>query len=377
MKKIGIYVHIPFCKSKCKYCNFTSYVGCENLMDSYIKSVVDELEQWSKKCTDVTIDTIYIGGGTPSMLTTGGVATILDAIKTNFNVEPSAEISIESNPNSINYAKAQEWLDSGVNRVSVGLQSVKQSLLNVMGRSHTKADFVKAIECLQAVGFKNINADIMIGIPKQKLSDVKQTLYTIQKLGLTHISCYSLILEKDTPMNKLILQGVIKEPKEEKTINMYSFVHKFLAKLGYNRYEVSNFAISNYECKHNINTWNLHEYLGVGVSAHGYFNGERYSNELNIENYISKIADHGNAIVSTEKVLSENVIEEYIMLGLRLKQGIDIDYLKNELNYDILNVKSAEINKLKNLELIDINNGRLFATDKGFYVLNAIIIDLV
>lgn len=377
MKKIGIYVHIPFCKSKCKYCNFTSYVGCEHLMDSYLKSVVNELEFRAKQCKDVVIDTIYIGGGTPSLMTTGGIATIIDTIKNNYNVEETAEISIECNPNSVDYAKAQEWYDAGINRVSVGLQSVKQSLLNVMGRTHTKAHFVSAIECLQAVGFKNINADIMIGIPKQKLGDVKQTLYTIQKLGITHISCYSLILENNTPINKMVLLGLLKEPKEEKTINMYSFVYKFLTKIGYNRYEVSNYSIPNYECKHNVNTWNLHEYLGIGVSAHGYFNGVRYSNCLSIEDYITSVKKCGTAVIMEEQVTTSNLIEEYIMLGLRLKQGIDTNYLKNNLNYDILNIKSNEINKLINLGLIEINNGRLFATDNGFYVLNAIIVELV
>lgn len=375
MKKIGIYVHIPFCKSKCKYCNFTSYVGCENLMDDYLKSLVLELE--CRKTLDVEIDTIYIGGGTPSFMPSGTIATIINAIKTNYNVTADCEISVECNPNSVDYAKAQEWHDAGVNRVSIGLQSVKQSLLNVMGRTHTKADFIKAVECLQSVGFKNINVDMMIGIPKQKLSDVKQTLFAIEKLGITHISCYSLILENDTPMHTMVKEGSLREPNEDKTINMYSYVYKYLNKLGYNRYEVSNFAISGYECKHNVNTWHLHEYMGIGVSAHGYIDGQRYANTTSIEKYIDSVSSVGTAMDYIEEETSYDMIEEYIMLGLRLREGIDLIYLKESLHYDLLELKHNEIEKLKNLGLIDVVGNRLFATDNGFYVLNAIIIELV
>ena len=375
MKRIGIYVHIPFCKSKCKYCNFTSYVGCENLMDDYLKSIVMEID--SRKTLDVEVDTIYIGGGTPSFMPNGTIATILSAIRSNYNVLPDCEISVECNPNSIEYAKAQEWYDSGVNRVSIGLQSVKQSLLNVMGRTHTKADFVKAVECLQAVGFKNINVDIMIGIPKQKMSDVRQTIYAIEKLGITHISCYSLILENETPMHMLVQNGELREPNEDKTINMYSYVYKYLDRIGYKRYEVSNFAIPGYECKHNINTWHLHEYMGIGVSAHGYLDGYRYANTTSLDKYIKDVHVNGTALDYSEEETSYDIIEEYIMLGLRLKEGIDLKYLRDTYNYDLLTLKSNEIAKLKDLGLIEVLDDRLFATDNGFYVLNAVIIELV
>lgn len=375
MKKIGIYVHIPFCKSKCKYCNFVSFVGKEDLMEEYIRCVVSEIKHRATK--DVEVDTIYIGGGTPSFLINGGIATIISAIRANFNVLDNAEISIECNPNSVDYAKAKEWFDAGINRVSVGLQSVKSSLLNVMGRTHTKADFVKAIDTLKSVGFRNINVDIMIGIPKQKLSDVKQTLFTIEKLGITHVSCYSLILENGTPMQKLVESNELKEPKEEKTINMYSYVLNFLKKHNFNRYEVSNFALKGFECKHNVNTWHLHEYIGIGASAHGFFDGVRYANKSDLCEYIRDVSSNGLSIDYSENQTNLDIVEEYIMLGMRLKDGIDLNYLKNDLGYDLLNIKQKEIEKLKNLGLIDIVNDQLFATDSGFYVLNAIILELV
>lgn len=344
-------------------------------MEEYIRCVVSEIKHRATK--DVEVDTIYIGGGTPSFLINGGIATIISAIRANFNVLDNAEISIECNPNSVDYAKAKEWFDAGINRVSVGLQSVKSSLLNVMGRTHTKADFVKAIDTLKSVGFRNINVDIMIGIPKQKLSDVKQTLFTIEKLGITHVSCYSLILENGTPMQKLVESNELKEPKEEKTINMYSYVLNFLKKHNFNRYEVSNFALKGFECKHNVNTWHLHEYIGIGASAHGFFDRVRYANKSDLCEYIRDVSSNGLSIDYSENQTNLDIVEEYIMLGMRLKDGIDLKYLKNDLGYDLLNIKQKEIEKLKNLGLIDIVNDQLFATDSGFYVLNAIILELV
>lgn len=374
MKNVGIYVHIPFCKSKCKYCNFVSYTNKDEYMDDYLRCLVEEIELQSKVVSE-SIDTIYIGGGTPSCMQNGSIATILNTIKSNYNVLPDAEISIECNPNSVDYAKAQEWIDSGVNRVSIGLQSVRSSLLNVMGRTHTKADFISAVNILQAVGFKNINVDIMIGIPKQKLSDVKQTLYAIEKLGVTHISCYSLILENNTPMHKLVQDGLLKEPNEDKTINMYYHVVKYLDKWGYKRYEVSNFAIPGYECKHNTNTWHLHEYLGFGVSANGYYDGYRYANTGDLDKYIKGILNRESVKDYSELQTDAHKIEEHIMLGLRHRDGIDIKLL-NDLGYDILTIKAKEINELKNLGLIEVDD-HIRVTDKGYYVLNSVIINLV
>lgn len=376
MEKIGIYVHIPFCVSKCKYCNFVSFTNKENFIPEYLKALVKEIELKSKEVKNI-IDTIYIGGGTPSCLPNGAISTILNSIKTNFKVDPNAEITIECNPNSVDYTKAQEWINCGVNRVSVGLQSIKQSLLKLIGRVHTKQDYVNAINILHSVGFKNINTDVMIGLPKQKQSDVKNTLLAVAKQNVTHISCYSLILENNTPLYNAVKNKEIKELSEEKAINMYAFAYKFLTKLGFNRYEVSNFAIKGYECKHNINCWNLHQYLGFGVSAHSYFKNIRYSNATTIEDYIALINKNGNAVVEKEKQTINDKIEEYIMLGLRLKNGIDVSYLKEKFDYDILKEKSLTIEKLKKLNLIEIKNNRLYATDLGFYVLNTIILELI
>lgn len=380
MKKIGIYVHIPFCKSKCKYCNFTSFCNKEHLMQDYLKSLVKEIKNFhttffiDEKCV---IDTIYIGGGTPSTLFLGGIATILETIKNTFIVEDDAEITIEANPNSVEYTKAQEWKSAGINRVSVGLQTIKLPLLKLMGRTHTKDDFVNAINIINSVGIKNINADLMIGLPSQRLRDVRKTLNVLQKLPLKHVSCYSLILEKDTPLYQEVKMGRLKEPNEEKTIAMYDFVVQYLKKLEFERYEVSNFAIPNYECRHNVNCWNLREYAGFGVSAHGFINDVRYSNENTIEKYIDLMAKNCNAIMNKEKIEIQEQLEEYIMLGLRLSKGIDLFEIKKKYNIDLIKDKKDILDKLLKLNLITIQDNFLSATYEGFHVLNSIIIELI
>ena len=380
MEKIGIYIHIPFCKSKCKYCNFTSFCNKNDYMEDYFKALVKEIQnfhntfQFTEKRK---VDTIYIGGGTPSTFFLGGIATILDTIRNNFDVEDNAEISIEANPNSVDYQKIQEWKNAGVTRVSVGLQSIKQTLLKRIGRTHTKDDFIKTIHILQAVGLTNINADIMIGLPTQKLRDVRKTLNAIKKLSLKHISCYSLILEENTPLYNEVQQGLVKEPTEEKTIAMYDYVVQELRKWGMDRYEVSNFSYPKFECKHNINCWQMHEYAGFGTASHGYINHKRYQNVNTIEGYIKKMADDNNAIEFSEEIDNKEEMEEYIMLGLRTKKGISITKLKEKYHYDLLNKKKEKIAYFSDNQLIEIKNDAIYATDEGFHVLNQIILEFV
>ena len=222
---LGIYVHIPFCVSKCLYCNFYSENKLEYIND-YVLALTKEIKRESKKYTQYSIDTIFIGGGTPSVLPAGCVSLIVNAIKQNYNVLPGAEITIEANPNSINYTNSAEWFSAGVNRVSVGVQTTSNRVLKIIGRTHTYQDFFKAIDDLKSVGFKNINADIMIGLPTQKQNELKATLRQCFGMGLTHISAYTLILEEGTPMCGLVQQKKLKLPSEEKTLGMFKYLLK-------------------------------------------------------------------------------------------------------------------------------------------------------
>lgn len=375
MDTIGIYIHFPFCASKCKYCNFNSYSNKNDLQIKYFQALIKEIEMYSNK--NVLIDTIFIGGGTPSIMFDGCVSTLISEIRKHYNVSKTAEVTIEANPNSITLSKAREWKECGINRVSVGLQTVNTNSLKLIGRPHTKQDYIKAIDMVKSVGIDNINTDCLIGLPRQKLSNVKHTLNLVSKLKCKHISVYSLILEEDTPLYKMVKNNEVKLPKEEKVLSMYNYAYKFLKEQGYERYEVSNFALKDYECKHNLHTWQMGSYLGFGAGAHSYFDNIRYSNMLSIEEYITIIYDNKKPIQQKEKISKQERFEETIMLGLRTKFGIDLDEIKNEFGIDILKKKNDVINEFLSKGLIKLVYNRLIPTDLGYTVLNKIILELV
>lgn len=375
MKNIGIYVHIPFCISKCLYCNFNSYADKNNLHTEYIQALISEINSY--KNNKYIVDTIFIGGGTPSLMPDGAISTIVSEIRKNFAVESNAEITIECNPNSVTATKAMEWKEAGINRVSIGLQTTNDRLLKLIGRSHNKKDYLNAVDIIRNAGISNINTDCLIGLPKQKMSDIKHTLKIVTKLQCTHISAYSLIVEKDTPLDRMIANNELSLPKEEKTLGMYEYVYKFLKENGYNRYEVSNFAKKDFECKHNLHTWQMCEYLGFGAGAHSYINGVRYSNVLGVEEYIDAIKEGNLPVENKEKISNTEKFEETIMLGLRTKYGIDLDEIKKNFKIDLLKSKKETINSLLSNGLINLIYNRIIPTDLGFTVLNQIIVDLV
>lgn len=375
MKKIGIYIHFPFCVSKCKYCNFVSFSGKNDLQLKYFQSLIREISQ--SQADNVVVDTIFIGGGTPSVMFDGCMSTLLSEIKKKFAVLDNAEITIESNPNSITLAKAREWKECGINRVSIGLQTTNPNILRLIGRQHTKQDYVRAVETVQSVGITNINTDCLVGLPRQKQTDVKKTLSLVTKLGCTHISVYSLILEEDTSLAHMVASGEVKLPKEEKTLGMYNFAYNFLENNGFHRYEVSNFALGDNECQHNLNTWSMHEYLGFGVGAHSFLNGKRWNNVDTIEEY-TKLVDSGkNAIAGIETISSQELFEETIMLGLRTSYGINLVDIKNRFDIDLREIKKSVIDNFCKNNLIIIDGDILKATSLGFAVLNKIILELV
>lgn len=375
MKNVGIYVHFPFCASKCNYCNFNSYSDKNDLQTKYIQALIAEINSY--KNTKFIVDTIFIGGGTPSFMPDGTISTIISEIRKKFVVDIDAEITIECNPNSVNATKAMEWKEAGVNRVSIGLQTANDKLLKLIGRVHTKKDYLNAIECIRNAGIKNINTDCLVGLPRQKLGDIKHTLKIITKLQCTHCSVYSLILEKDTPLEKMIANKELVLPKEEKTLGMYEYANKYLKENGYTRYEVSNFAKKGFECRHNVSTWKMGEYIGFGAGAHSYIDNHRFNNVNNIEEYINAIENKKSAIENDEKISATEKFEETVMLGLRTKFGIDLDQIKQNFKIDLLKSKKETINNLLSNGLINLVYNKIIPTDLGFTVLNKVILELV
>ena len=365
MKELGIYVHIPFCKQKCNYCDFISYVNKNNLVEKYIETLKQEIKENASK--EYEISTIYIGGGTPSYIENKHITEILETIKQNYNVSENAEITIEVNPGTASEEKLKDYAKAGINRMSIGLQTCNNNLLKMIGRIHTYEEFLDTYKMAKTIGFENINVDLMIGLPKQTLEDVTDSLEKIISLEPKHISVYSLIVEEGTIIERKIESGELELPSEEVERKEYWQVKNTLEKNGYKHYEISNFAKQGYESKHNMNCWEQKEYLGFGVAAHSYMNGKRFSNVETIEEYLQK-----NERIIHEEQDVENQKKEYMLLGLRKINGVKILSFKNKFGANPIMEFKDELNKLVKEKLIEIDLDEIKLTNKGIDLANIV-----
>ncbi len=383
-KNIGIYIHIPFCKKKCEYCDFKSYVGKENLIDRYIKWVNYELKEvgegnkidYENNIDDlIIVKTIYIGGGTPSILPPKYISDILRTVKENYTIDnENLEVTIEVNPGTVDEEKLMEYKKCGVNRLSIGLQATQNRVLNVLGRIHTYNDFLVTYNSARKIGFDNINVDLMLGIPGQSLEDVQESVEKIIKLSPEHISTYSLIIEEGTPFYKKLEKNEINLPGEEIERKMYWIVKRKLEDAGYVHYEISNFAKRGYESKHNLACWNQEEYVGVGAAAHSYTNNVRYSNICEIEEYINNYENdmETNNFEFHEKQTKDSKMKEFMMLGLRKINGIKIQDFKNKFGENPIYLYRKELDKLVNENLLEIDGDVIKLTEKGLDLANLV-----
>ena len=378
MKKLGLYVHIPFCESKCYYCNFISFCSNNDVKIQYVKSLLNEIKLQKENFKEYVVDTIFIGGGTPSCLPSGEILKILTLIKQSFLVADDCEITVEANPNSITKEFVEELIKGKVTRISIGLQTSNNKLLKEINRIHSKEDFVNALNIIKSYNFSNINVDLLLGLPNQTLQDVKNSLDLLLENGINHISCYGLIVEEGTKMCELINKKCLTLPTEEQSNQMYEFVVNYLKKHKIFRYEVSNFAKKGYECKHNLKYWNRDEYLGLGLNSYSFVKGTRFNNESNLTKYIEFYKNSNFVEVKNlEKVSVSDAIEETIMLSLRTQKGLNLAKFKKEFGFDLLQSKSKEIEKLIQLNLIKVSKNYLKCSSQGFYVLNQVILELI
>lgn len=365
--KLGLYIHLPFCKKRCNYCTFISSTDY-SIEDIYIVALLKEIEESSIKYKDKYFDTIYFGGGTPSSLKSSNIRKLIDKIRNSFNIEDKSEITFEINPESCNDDLLKTLKICNVNRISMGLQSDSDVILKEIGRIHDFNQFDCAYKKIVEHDFNNISVDLMLGLKGQDRKNLKKTIDYIKNLkNLKHLSMYSLILEEDSLLFK---QGYTVD--EDYSASLYEFMNEQIIKLGFNRYETSNYAISGYESKHNQKYWDLTQYLGLGLSAHSFIEDRRIENTSNMQNYINQ-----NFISNIIHLTKEDMIEEYIMLSLRTKNGMDLTSLKNKFNYDLSLNKKTEIEFLLKHNLIVINNNFLKITDENFYIANSIILKLV
>lgn len=383
MKKIGLYVHIPFCKQKCKYCDFTSFAQKEDMIEEYMKWLCTEIKEVgegirldieNKYIDDVKVKTIYIGGGTPSYIDETYIKEIMQSIYEYYQVEKDAEVTIEINPGTVNETKLQAYKKAGINRLSIGVQEVNNELLNMLGRIHTYEEFKNTYELARRVGFNNINIDFMLGLPNQTIEDIVHILSEIQELKPEHVSVYSLILEEDTPIKKLVDKNRLIMPKEEIERDMYWKIKNGLEEQGYIHYEISNFAKKGKESKHNMDCWNQKEYMGFGVGAHSYIDGARFSNIDDIKEYIENYKNNKqeNNFELHEKQNQETKMKEYMMLGLRKIKGIDCNQFETKFSKDVFDIFGKEIEKLLKEELIEVEEGSIRLSTKGIDLANLV-----
>jgi len=366
LEELGIYIHIPFCKQKCFYCDFCSFANKNEMQEKYVETVINEIKNITHK-EKYTVTTIYLGGGTPSILNPEYIKNILQEIKSSFKILDDAEITIEINPGTVNEEKLKRYKEYGINRLSIGLQSANDKILKNIGRIHDYKQFEETFFFARKCGFKNINVDLMIGLPTQAIEDVKQTLEKIIQKNPEHISVYSLIIEEGTTIEKLINENKLQLPDEETERIMYWTVVNELKENGYNQYEISNFSKKTYESKHNTNCWKQKQYIGLGTSAHSYLNKKRYSNTNNIEEYIKNIQESNISknITIHEEQTEESTMNEYMLLGLRMIQGININEFKQKFKTDPT-IKYKEIlEKLQKENLIQITKTSIKLTKQG------------
>ena len=370
-KELGIYIHIPFCKQKCYYCDFISYSDKCNQISNYIDSLIKEIEGFDFSNYKVT--SIYIGGGTPSYVDSKYIKQILTKLHKKVDFK-EVEITIEVNPGTVTMKKLQDYKEQGINRISIGLQSTEDRLLRKIGRIHTYQEFLEAYYLAKEVGFKNINVDLMLGLPNQIIQDLKESLNKIIELNPNHVSVYSLIVEEETKIAKLLQEGKIELPTEEQERNMYWYVKNLLELNGYHHYEISNFAKEGKESRHNMNCWDQEEYIGFGVAAHSYINNVRFSNTSNIEEYIENMnnANYQKNVTIEEKQTLEDKRNEFMMLGFRKLDGVNISKFKEKFIENPIFLYRDKFNKLSAEGLIEIDLNHIKLTNKGLDFANLV-----
>ena len=374
---LGIYIHIPFCLSKCPYCDFNSIVIDSELAEYYVNSLVKEILSFSENQTEnLGAETIYFGGGTPSILKVSQLGSIMKAVFNSFDVKPVAEISLEVNPGTLTEEKAKDLKKLGFNRASLGVQSFKDEELKILGRAHDSKQAIKSYQLLRKY-FDNLSLDSIFGIPGQNLNSWRENLKMASKLKPEHLSVYSLTIEEGTPYHHLWKQEKLSLPDDEEVRKMYLLSINLLQKQEYRQYELSNFARKGFECQHNLRYWQGKEYLGFGAGAHSYYQGVRWGNVKNVKKYIEGCKNGFSIFDFREKLTSSQKITEFILLGLRVAKGIDLRRLKENMNFDIEEEKREEIAKLIEGRFLKKGKDNLRLTKKGILVANSIVQQLI
>ncbi len=371
MKSLGVYLHIPFCIRKCNYCDFCSFPDRSGeKMSAYTKELVSRMKAFAAEHPDYRVDTVYFGGGTPTLLPTECFSEIMNALYGCFEVDGGAEISVECNPATIDKNGLAALRALSINRLSIGLQSANENELKALGRLHSFEDFCRCYSDARAAGFDNVSIDIMYGIPEQTVESFENTLRRVVELSPKHISAYGLKIEDGTAFGRM--RETLTLPDEDDELRMYLLCKSILKENGYERYEISNFAKEGRASRHNLRYWSLDDYIGFGVAAHSLIDGERFGNSRDIDAFL-----RGEDIVEERAYISkEELLREYVMLGLRLERGISVDEYR-ELSGREMQSDMPELKRFIDAGFLLERNGRICFSDKGFFVSNAVLSELI
>ena len=363
-KGFEIYIHIPFCARKCDYCDFVSFVCDKSLQHQYVDCMIEQLINKAEFAKDSIADSVFIGGGTPSVIAPKEIDRIMNTIYKHYNVSDKPEITMEMNPNSITAEKLAIYKAGGINRVSMGLQSANDSELKVLSRLHSYDEFLVAFERVREAGFANVNVDLMSAVPTQTVASYENSLRKVASLGPEHISAYSLIIEENTPFFARYKDNT-GLPTEEDDRQMYHDTEKILSEFGMKRYEISNYSLPGYECRHNVGYWTRKPYLGFGIAAASLWDETRYKVHDDIKRYINKDFSE-----EKETLTDADIISEYMFLGLRLVDGILVQDFWDKFKKSIDDIFPGVVAKLTKEGLMAASNGRIFLTEKGLDLAN-------
>ena len=376
-KPMGLYVHIPFCSRKCDYCDFVSFSMTRKAQQLYLEGLFTEIDMIKRDFQDRVFNSIFIGGGTPSIVYEGFIASLARKLFSSFHFEEKTEFTIEVNPSSFTREKFFEYVEAGVNRISVGVQCLDSHLLANHGRLQSVDNVQETFKILRDSKFLNVNGDVMIGLPGQSEQSVIDTIKFLTKHNVKHISLYTLQIEKYTMLYNKIQKGKIAQMPEKQILSIHDKVQKYLKKEGFTRYEISNFSKPCFECEHNKKYWDGTNYLGLGTSAHSFIDNHRYYNTKRLDTYLDAMKEGKPAIYSNEYISKAERRTERIMLALRTSQGLNLEQFHEEFEENLLISKSQQIKKLKDMKMLEEEDGYLRITEPYFNVSNSIIVELL
>lgn len=367
---VGLYIHIPFCRQKCLYCDFPSWAGKEGQMQGYVDALTKEIRKRGTEYTDQQVVSVFFGGGTPTTLTIPMLEQLIQAVFESWNIAEDAEITTEANPGMLDGEMAAALKKMGFNRLSMGVQAWQNRLLKELGRIHTIEVFRENFKAVREAGFTNINTDLMFALPNQTMEDWQETVKNIVAMNPEHISAYSLIIEEGTPFYDRYEKGELKPAEEELDREMYHWAVDYLAEHGYEQYEISNFAKKGRQSRHNRIYWQAEEYLGMGLGSHSYMNGERFHNIYDLQEYIRADGDVSLLKEDIERITEEDALAEFMFLGLRLAEGVSFAGFQERFGQGMKNIYGSQIEELVKDELLQEDEIGIRLTKRGVDISN-------